>query len=95
MFFASLAELETLMHGHGVAFVQLGLVTDRSATFNDRFGDWLLVEKGSSAAAGWAVAIEKLAGKKGVDAVGLFFELAEEFIDSWEQPVSRPQCPRS
>lgn len=83
MFFASLAELETLMHGHGVAFLQLGLVTDDSVTFNSSFGKWLVSTKGGSAAAGWAVAIEELARTAGVDAVRIFFELAEEFFESW------------
>lgn len=86
MFFAKLADLETLMHGHGLAFLQLGIVTDRLATFNESFGDWLAVRRGSSVAAGWAVAVEELAKAKGVDPVGLFFELAEEFMDSWVQP---------
>ncbi len=83
MFFGTLAELETLMHGHGLAFLQLGLVTDRGATFNESFGDWIASTKGSSVAAGWAVATEELAERAGVDAVGLFFELVEEFIGSW------------
>jgi hypothetical protein len=86
MFFTKLPDLETLLHGHGLAFLQLGLVTDHSATFNESFADWLVTTRGSSAAAGWAVAIEELAIAKGVDAVGLFFELVEEFIDSWGQP---------
>ncbi len=83
MFFGSLADLETLMHGHGLAFLQLGLVTDRATTFNESFGNWIASTKGSSAAAGWAVATEELAEKTGVDPVGLFFDLVEEFIESW------------
>lgn len=74
------------MHGHGVAFLQLNLVTDRSATFNASFGNWLVSTKGGSAAAGWAVEIEEFARATGVDAVELFFELADEFFDSRGKP---------
>ena len=83
MFFARLAELETLMHGHGLAFLQLGLVSDRSATFNESFGAWLVSTKDSSVAAGWAVAIEEMAKDTDADPVGLFFELEEEFLEYW------------
>lgn len=83
MFFAKLADMETLMHGHGLAFLQLGLLTDRLATFNQCFGAWLAATRASSVAAGWAVAVEELAREEGVDEVELFFELAEEFFDSW------------
>jgi hypothetical protein len=87
MFFNKLADLETLMHGHGLAFLQLGLVNDRSETFNQSFGSWLAATRGNSVAAGWAVVIEDHAREKGLDEVGLFFELAEEFMDSWAQPL--------
>jgi hypothetical protein len=79
MFFFQLADLETLMHGHGLAFLQLGLIDERSSTFNHRFGAWLAATRGRSVAAGWAVAIEELARDEGLEAIGLFFELAQEF----------------
>ena len=83
MFFSQLAELETQMHGHGLAFLQLGLVTDRSETFNESFGSWLVSTRSCSVAAGWAVAIEELARTTGVDQVELFFELVGDFIEIW------------
>lgn len=83
MFFAELSEMETLMHGHGLAFLQLGLLADNSATFNQRFGAWLTTRKGISAAAGWAVALERLATEKSLDEIQLFFDVAEEFFDFW------------
>lgn len=91
MFLIKLADMETLMHGHGLAFLQLGLLTDRSATFNQSFGAWLAATRGSSVAAGWAVAIEEFAREEGVDEFGLFFELAEDFIGSWGQRLERYQ----
>lgn len=83
MFFANLPELKTLMHGHGVACLQLGLITDDSATFNASFVRWLVATKGGSASSGWGVAIEELARAAGIDAVGLFFEFVGEFFDFW------------
>lgn len=85
MYFSRLADLETIMHGHGLAFIQLGVVDDRSATFNHRFGEWLMTTGASSSAAGWAVAVESLANARAVDPIGLFFELLDEFMDSWGQ----------
>lgn len=83
MFFVDLRELESLMHGHAVAFLQLGLVTDETGTFNASFRRWLVSTKRGSIASGWAIGIEELAGAAGVHAVSLFFEFAEEFFDSW------------
>jgi hypothetical protein len=85
MFFRELTELETMMHGHGLAFLQLGFVSDRSATFNVSLAKWLRATRNISTQAGWALAIEELAGRTRVDAQALFFELLEKFIDSWMQ----------
>jgi len=83
MFFSSLPELETMMHGHSVAFLQLGLIPDESAAFNYRFRDWLLDREKCSTASGWALAVENLAAQQvGVSAVTLFFDLVTEFLES-------------
>ena len=79
MFFRDLSGLEMLMHGHGIAFLQLDALTDSSETFNERFGAWLRAARNSSLAAGWAVAVEELAEQEGVDSFELFFKLEEAF----------------
>jgi len=81
MYFNTLPELEAIMYGHGVAFQQLGVVSDSSETFNVRFGQWLEEYKRCSLSAGWGVAVEELAQKTEVDSVGLFFALKDEFTD--------------
>lgn len=83
MFIKTLSDLELLMHGHSIAFDQLDLITDRSKTYNDAFGQWLYECKGCSAAAGWAIAIDGLADEQNVDAIELFFALQEEFMKYW------------
>lgn len=84
MYFRRLSELEHQMSGHGTAFLQLGLIRDRNAAFNAAFGEWLAASRGCSLAAGWAVAVEELARATDSEAEVLFFELVEEFLDSWE-----------
>ena len=84
MFFRGLADLEMLLHGHGIAFLQLGVLIDSADTFNDRFGAWLRTVRSCSLAAGWAVAVEALAEREGLDPVELFFELEAEFTAGGE-----------
>ena len=83
MYFRRLSEFQNQMHGHGTAFVQLGLAGD-SPTFNEAFGEWLAASRGCSVAAGWAVAVEQLADATDAEAATLFFELVEEFLEVWD-----------
>lgn len=83
MYFRNLTELESQLHGHGIAFVQLKLIEGFSETFNEAFGRWLVKFHNGAASSGWAVALEKLAGAESNDPVGLFYDLAREFFSSW------------
>ena len=79
MYFRSLAEFESILDGHGVAFEQLGMI-DAAGGFNRCFSTWLHAERGVSAASGWAVGIENRAAELDQEPVSLFFRYAREFL---------------
>lgn len=83
MYFGNLEELEALLHGHGYAFTQLGLVGDRADTFNAAFGSWLAERHQLSAAGGWANALQQDAEAKAVAPLSLLAERLNEFWDDW------------
>ncbi len=88
MCFRDLSELSAILHGHAVAFSQLGLVGTRGHTFNAAFSDWLVVGTGVSASTGWAPAVEELASAAGVDAEALFADLVRAFLKEWPPATS-------
>jgi hypothetical protein len=89
MYFRDLPELEAILHGHGVAFGQLGLI-NREEPFNRSFAAWLRRETGASAAAGWADAVTQLAEAAGMDTEALFVERVRAFLREWAATASGP-----
>lgn len=84
MYFSNLLQLEAIMHGHWVAFVQLGLVSDRYHSFNSCFADWVRTHFDVSCSAGWALGIQDAAIKMAIDPHYLFFQTVFEFIAIWD-----------
>jgi len=95
MHFRDVAEFEAILHGHYLAYDQLGHRLERSETFNSAFSEWLYRAKGATgASAGWAFSIGELASAQGRDATELFSEFVREFFPLWstrESPGSRCQ----
>ena len=88
MYFRELAQLEILLVGHGYAFFQLGWV-QQGQTFNDRFRKWVYRSTRVSTSAGWARAVETLAGRQDADIDETFFSLLDPFWDSnWGDDAS-------
>jgi hypothetical protein len=72
-------ELEWTMHGHGIAFKQMGKLEEGAITFNDEFARWLVSSFGLSCASGWGYALQSHAGKSKRDAFSVFFEAYDRF----------------
>lgn len=83
MYFRELKDFESQLHGHAVAYQELGQISDiRAAGFNSNFKDWLYDQYGYSCSSGWAYAIED-AVETPDDAGPRFFELVEPFLEQW------------
>ena len=82
MFFRSLDDLGHQMHGHAVAYVELGALSDYDDRFNRQFGNWLYENYQLSCSCGWADAIEDSTESKD-QAEARFFEFVEQFLEQW------------
>lgn len=86
IFFGTLRDLEWTLLGHGVAFLDVGLLQHPGQTFNERFGQWLHVRMDAAKEGGWATAVERLAEAWEVDAAPVFFELYDTFLEDGGWP---------
>lgn len=87
MFVSSLEDLESVLHGHGVAFEQMGEVESWSSTFNEAFGRWLASSVGLSCASGWGFSVQNLALEGRREPIAVFFQLFGQFCresSGWE-----------
>lgn len=83
MYYRDLASLEQILHGHSVAFSQLGVVEKREEMFNHAFAAWLRRREGASVASGWSHACLALASRAGQDAERLFAVQVRDFLRQW------------
>ena len=70
------------MHGHALAFEQLGQLPGKTRAFNAQFGDWLRKQLGISCSSGWAYAMASLSESKD-DGLPQLSQLVESFLDQW------------
>ncbi len=82
MFFRSLDDFESQMHGHAVAFIEFGDISGSTDRFNSQFGNWLYQNFQLSCCSGWAYAINRSTESED-HAEAKFFELVEEFLEQW------------
>jgi hypothetical protein len=82
MYFKELKEFECILHGHGAAFQNLGII-ELNESFGFCFANWLYEYKGVSGSAGWAYAIDSLSRRSGEEAEIVFFRLVRIFLDQW------------
>ena len=83
MFSEELSGLETLFHGHWMAYLEFAGI-DRDESFNYKFTTWLWDKKRVPGDAGWAVAIHLCAKKNDRDPEKVFEEFVKEFLGSWD-----------
>ncbi len=95
MVYRNLAELEAVMYGHEVPFYQSKQISGDDS-FNRQFRSWLSDRFDVSASGGWALAIENLAKREGVETKGgvhdrlddremdaYFAGLMTDFLSEW------------
>ncbi|MEV5944777.1 hypothetical protein [Streptomyces sp. NPDC051994] len=77
----SLQHLDSMLVGYRTALEVHGVdeELDVMSGAGGPFAEWLWERLGFSSALGWAVEIERAAETAGRDAMGLFFELLDEF----------------
>ncbi len=92
MFFEDLTGLENTMWGHGLAFKQLSVITERDS-FDACFCAWLKETQSVSVSAGWACAVSQMAEWGRENQRKLFFKLVRAFLVFWRADQSNDVFP--